>query len=237
MLIAQFRSGDPLSSDAFIEAINKTAAKEIDRENGNTPLHYACCCAAPLKVVKALLKANKSAASVKDSDGNIPLVGAVANGAGADVVQALINAFPGGVTARQGQHTLLHSACCNGASEATVAVLLKAWPAAARERDADGNTPLHFAAAGKANLGVVEALIKEYPEAATLKGQMGRLPLSLALLCEAPPDTCVAIRDANPGAMREMSLVSDYLNHGYGIIGAATPPTGPTPSTRRQVGK
>ena len=117
---------------------------------------------------------------------------------------------------------------------AVVAALLAAWPEAIRECDADGNTPLHFAAASKASADVVRALVAAYPEAAQLRGQMGRLPLSLAVLCEAPPLSCEVIRDANPDALREMSMVADYLNHGYGVIGAATPPSGPSPAARRQ---
>lgn len=236
-LIDQLRAGLPLKSSAFLKRITASSAGEVDTENGNTVLHYACCGAAPLSVVASLLKANPVAASAKDSDGNIPLSGAVANGAGADVVQALLAAFPDGISVRQAggrQHTLLHSACCNRASEATVTALLAAWPKAACERDTDGNTPLHFAASRKAGAGVVRALLAACPEAAALRGQMGRLPLSLAVLCEAPPLSCEAIRDAHPSALRELCVVADYLNHGYGVIGDETSPSGPGASARKQ---
>ena len=98
-LIAQFQGSGALISANFIKDVEASPAlaKEVDPETGNTPLHFACCGAAPPKVVAALLAAHPKAAEVQDLDGNIPLQGAVANGASAKVVKALLKAHPDGI--------------------------------------------------------------------------------------------------------------------------------------------
>ena len=63
----------------------------------------------------------------------------------------------------------------------------------------------------------MELLLAAFPEAAAMRGQMQRYPLSLALLCEAPPKSVEAIRDAHPEAIRDQSIVADYQNHGMGL--------------------
>ena len=87
-LIACFKDGQRPKAEAIISAAkNKPSlAAEVDAETGNTPLHFACCNGAPLSVVRALLTANKKAAKAVDKEGNLPILGAVANGCGADVV-------------------------------------------------------------------------------------------------------------------------------------------------------
>ena len=101
-LIAKFTSGAPLRSADFVRAVEAkpALAREVDPATGNTPLHFACCGAAPLAVVAALLAAHAPAAGAADHDGNLPLMGAVANGADADVVRALLKAHPAGARAR-----------------------------------------------------------------------------------------------------------------------------------------
>ena len=81
-LIELFKSDAPLLPRDIVSAVEaeSSLATEVDPETGNTALHYACCMAAPLPVVEALLGANKAAARAEDADGNIPLMGAVANG-------------------------------------------------------------------------------------------------------------------------------------------------------------
>ena len=71
-------------------------------------------------------------------------MGAVANGCSSACVQALLNANPGSVRVKKGQHTLLHQAACHNQSAATVEILLAAWPEAAQEVDEEQNAPLHF---------------------------------------------------------------------------------------------
>ena len=83
-------------------------AAEVDAKTGNTPLHFSCCNGAPLAVVKALLAANTEAAKATDSDGNLAIVGAVANGCGADVVKLLLDSHPDSIRVLQSKHTLLH---------------------------------------------------------------------------------------------------------------------------------
>jgi ankyrin repeat protein len=150
-------------------------------------------------------------------------VGAVANDGDADVVHAVLEAYPDGIYWKNGSRaqTLLHFAACHSgrshSPKAVVKVLLDAWPEAAHQVDEDQNTALHLAAAQQAPPDVVQALIDAFPGACQMRGSMNRLPLSLALLCEAPPDSIRAISDAYPGALRDQCMVADYRNHGHGV--------------------
>ena len=70
-LVPFFKTGEALDSKALLAALksNPGASQEVEEETGNTPLHYACCGGAPLKVVQALLAAYPEAASMADSEG------------------------------------------------------------------------------------------------------------------------------------------------------------------------
>jgi len=223
-LIEQFKSPHTrLKSVQFVKDLEAHPewAIEVDLETGNTALHFACCGVAPVGVVKVLLKANPDAAKLKDLDGNLPIMGAVANGCDSSVVVALLKSFPKGIQARSGPHTLLHQAACQAAynndAAKTVEVLIEAWPEASMETDAEGNTPLHFAAACNADIKVVRLLLAAYPKAAAMRGRLDRLPLSLALLCQAPPEVIGELRDAYPDALRDETITADYLNMGFGV--------------------
>merc|ERR1740117_171092 len=96
-LLSRFKEGHNLSSKDFVREIQQDpeAASEICAQSGNTLLHYICCGGdAPLKVVSALLTAYPEAAATCDHDGNIPLVGAISNGCGKQVVQLLLDTWP-----------------------------------------------------------------------------------------------------------------------------------------------
>ena len=218
-LVAMFTDAAQKPSEKqLISAVkgDPSLAKQVDANTGNTPLHFACCNRAPPPLIKALLDAHKGAASATDADGNLPIFGAVANGCDAAAIKMLLQAFPDGVRAKQGKHTLLHAAASNGQTAEVAELLINAWPEAAAERDDEGSAPLHFAAACQAPPAVVHALLKACPEAAQWRGQMQRLPLSLCLLCEAPPASVEAIRDAYPTAQRAFEIVADYQNKGQG---------------------
>ena len=75
------------------------------------------------------------------------------------MVQVLLDANPECIRARQGRHTLLHSAACNAQSADVVQLLVSIWAGAAAERDEEGNAPLHFACACQASPAVVKALL------------------------------------------------------------------------------
>jgi len=219
-LLTRFKEGHNLSSKDFVREIQQDpeAASEICAQSGNTLLHYICCGGdAPLKVVSALLTAYPEAAATCDHDGNIPLVGAISNGCGKQVVELLLQANPEGIRWTSGGHTLLHFAACNNAGLDVVQLLLDTWPEATKERDDEGNTPLHFAAACQAAPDVVCALVDVYPEAAQLTGRMQRLPLNLCLLCKAHPQSYKIIEAAFPGAMYGHSVVPDHFNSGFGV--------------------
>ena len=220
-LLAAFQ-GDQLralQADELIRLVRSkpSLAAEVDAETGNTALHFACCNGAPLPLVEALLASDPGGASKADRDGNLPIMGAVANGCSAAVVRLLLKRHPDGIRSRLGKHTLLHQAACNGQSEETVSALIEAWPGAAAERDDEGNAPLHIAAACQASASVVRAILAACPESATWRGTMQRLPLSLCLLCESPAGAIEAVRDAYPAAQREFEVIGDYQNHGHGL--------------------
>ena len=70
-LVPFFKTGEALDSKALLAALksNPGASQVVEEETGNTPLHYACCGGAPLKVVQALLAAYPEAAGMTDSEG------------------------------------------------------------------------------------------------------------------------------------------------------------------------
>jgi len=210
--------GGSISSDKLLAVLraDKKAAMAVDPATGNTPLHFATCNGAPIKVVAALLEATKGkAASIVSLEGDIPLVGAVANGATLEIVHALLAAYPEGVKHCPHGQTPLHFACCHGQPQ-VVRALLEAWPGAAAVKDAEGNYPLHFAAIHGRSAAIVKELLAAHPDAASKQGHWDRLPLALAVLNGAPANAVIAIRDAYPDALRDVRISNDYMNGPYG---------------------
>jgi len=70
------------------------------KEDGSTPLHLAVARKATLSVLKALIKANATALSVKDGRGRIPLFIAVAVQADIETFKWLLLKYPAGRTTK-----------------------------------------------------------------------------------------------------------------------------------------
>ena len=67
-----FKTGTALDAKGLLSSLksNPGASQEVEPLTGNTPLHYACCGGAPIKVVDALLAAYPDAANMADSEGD-----------------------------------------------------------------------------------------------------------------------------------------------------------------------
>lgn len=75
-------------------------------EDGSTPLHLAVAGKAKFSVLKALVKANDKALSVKDAKGRIPLFVAVAVQAEMETFKLLLLKYPDGRTTKNKQNEL-----------------------------------------------------------------------------------------------------------------------------------
>ena len=75
----------------------------------------------------------------------------------------------------------LHLAACYNASDAIVATLVEAYPAALRVQNSDGNLPLHLAVQFSKSPKVVRRLFKAYPGGWSVPNRWGETPEFKAL--------------------------------------------------------
>eukprot|EP00957_Ditylum_brightwellii_P056146 4256700-Ditylum_brightwellii.AAC.1 len=148
--------------------------------NGNTPLHWACCFGAPVEVVSALLTEWPEAAQEQGLHCQIPLHTACSNKAPVDVVSALLRVWPD--AARQKDvsgNTPLDTACSKEAPVEVVSALLCEWPDATKEMncqyEGNYNFPLHLACC---NYAPVE------PDAVKEENYNGNTPFQLVCVYE-----------------------------------------------------
>ena len=114
--------------------------------------------------------------------GNLPLHAACSFQAGADVVEALLKAYPGGASQPNSAGNLpIHQSAMWQAPLETVELLLMRYPEGATVRNQYGSLPLHMAASNQAKPEVVRLLIDSYPDALHLQNDDGMTPLELAL--------------------------------------------------------
>ena len=113
----------------------------------------------------------------------LPLRYAAENHAPADVVDALLKAYPEGAGEKDEHGRLpLRYAAENHAPADVVAALLKAYPEGAGEKDEYGRLPLHYAVENQAPVEVVDALLKAYPEGAKVKDKDKEMSREEALM-------------------------------------------------------
>jgi len=164
--------------------------------------------------VRYLLSANEAAARIPNAVGELPLHRACKAGAGVEVVQCLLDAYPGAATALSDDlMSPLHHAAAGQAPKPSVELLLSTFPAGARAAASaktkwDGYTPLHFAVEKTTRMrpGVVKALLDAFPEGAQAQTKRHhRLPLYLAA-GGAPPRVLDLLIKANPGALEAKEL-------------------------------
>ena len=117
--------------------------------------------------------------------GNLPLHAACSFQATADVIEALLKAYPGGASQPNGVGNLpIHQAAMWQAPVETVEVLLARHPEGATVRNNHGSLPLHLAASNRAPPEVVRLLIDAYPDALHLQNDDGMTPLDLLMAAE-----------------------------------------------------
>ena len=135
--------------------------------------------------------------------GNLPLHAACSFQAGADVVEVLLKAYPGGASQPNAAGNLpIHQAAMWQAPIETVELLLMRYPEGATVRNQYGSLPLHMAASNQASPEVVRLLIDSYPDALHLQNDDGMTPLELALADDnggaGANDAVVAMLEGRP---------------------------------------
>jgi hypothetical protein len=136
-----------------------------------TMLHWSVLSKASYELTLTLAKACPSAASIKCA-GRMPLHNAVEMGVSVEIVDCLLEAFPGATKVRVGQGKSaglpLHWACRpdSKALIATVKTLLDVDSSAAKEVDGAGKLPLRFCYEWDAPAEMTNLLHDAYPEAA-----------------------------------------------------------------------
>jgi len=131
--------------------------------------------------------------------GNLPLHAACSFQATADVVEALLRAYPGGASQPNSAGNLpIHQAAMWQATTDTMELLLGKYPEGATVRNQYGSLPLHMAASNQASPEVVRLLINAYPDALHLQNDDGMTPLDLALADESASEAVVAMLEGRP---------------------------------------
>jgi Ankyrin repeats (many copies) len=131
--------------------------------------------------------------------GNLPLHAACSFQATADVVEALLKAYPGGASQPNATGNLpIHQAAMWQAPVETMEVLVSRHPEGATIRNQYGSLPLHMAASNRATPEIIRLLIDAYPDAVHLQNDDGLTPLDLALADEAPNEQITAMLEGRP---------------------------------------
>ena len=101
-----------------------------------------------------------------------------------DLIEALLNAYPEGCTAKEGSGSNpLHLACKNCLPLDIIATLLTKYPKATRVKDQIGRLPLHLACASGTELSVVKILMDAYPASCSMKDYNGHTALTYVDYC------------------------------------------------------
>ena len=163
-----------------------SAIMHQDANNSFTPLHLVCKTEGtrqvPVQVVQLLLRCNRRAASVTDSEQYLPLHHACEMGSSLEVIEALIEAYPDAtkaMTRKQDSAISLASTCNKSVN--TVKLLIKLNPAALTRRNDYGFAPLHCVCrAHQPRMGIVQALVDACPSSVILQNNSRQTPINLA---------------------------------------------------------
>ncbi|KAL7446872.1 hypothetical protein ACHAXM_011443 [Skeletonema potamos] len=160
----------------------------------NTPLHLACRRQPPPAVIRALLNASPSEASIRrTTDGLTPLHFAVYCGAGLEVVNLLVESMTqccmlraSGANINNNYHPTSAAAAganhLDGRNTITTNELSSSSPPPTRLLDRRHRTPLHCALSGfrtPVRPSIVRTLLRVDPQSATMEDERGRTPLTL----------------------------------------------------------
>mmetsp|Transcript_5110 Transcript_5110/g.6729 ORF Transcript_5110/g.6729 Transcript_5110/m.6729 type:complete len:291 (+) Transcript_5110:2-874(+) len=183
----------PVSTiDALVTAY-PSAVYKADLKRGLLPIHLACCCDAPLAVVRYLLKAHPQSLYVKDKEGNLPIhyVSSMTtkNAKNASKVLSFLVEQDGVIcgTPNMKEKLPLHLICARWESTneilslSSIEEVIKAFPDAVVKRDCRNKLPLHIACAMTSpRLDLIELLLKECPETiSSHDGSTKQTPLQL----------------------------------------------------------
>lgn len=133
----------------------------------------------------------------------LPIHEAAVGGAPLEVMQALVAAYPEGLTQIESsyQRMPLHCACRKNAIPRVIQLLSEAQPEACLAADSLGRLPLHYALSNGADPAVVAVLMDCRPEAARGLDQRGWTPLHVACSMGATVPVVKSILDAYPEAV------------------------------------
>uniref|UniRef100_A0A7R9WIX1 Uncharacterized protein n=1 Tax=Pseudictyota dubia TaxID=2749911 RepID=A0A7R9WIX1_9STRA len=142
---------------------------------------------------------------VKDSD-VLPIHEAVSMGAPVNVVKALVEAFPQGLTERESAYRRLpiHIACRHGGDKMdkeVVKYLIGAYPLGVATDDILGRVPLHYTCSNGAEEEIVDMLMTSCAGATRAYDRRGWLPIHVACSVGASYHVVKVMLDAFPASV------------------------------------
>ena len=178
----------------------------------NTPLHLACRRQPPPAVIRALLNASPSEASIRrTTDGLTPLHFAVYCGAGLEVVNLLVESMTSCCSLMTSANNHYQSSAGNNTdgSATTPNEMIpssSSTPPPTRLLDRRNRTPLHCALTGfrtPVRPNIVRTLLRVDPQSSTMEDERGRTPLTL-LFDDYAEEVMEALEeDVTVGELRE----------------------------------
>lgn len=133
----------------------------------------------------------------------LPIHEAAVGGAPVEVMQALVAAYPEGLSQVESsyQRLPLHCACRKNAIPHVIKLLAESQPDACLAADSLGRLPLHYALSNGADPAVVGILMECRPDAARGLDQRGWTPLHVACSMGATTHVVKSILEAYPEAV------------------------------------
>ena len=127
----------------------------------------------------------------KDDEGNLPLHLAIQYGLSLEVVKALVEAYPDGVTVKNNYNRVaLHELVFLDEDDSefprdyvdveVLKFMLEVHPEGSKNTDNLGNLPLHSSIKFDLSLEIIRILILVYPESLLVQNKYGNLPLHKA---------------------------------------------------------
>ena len=222
---------------ALLAAAPKCAAK-ARKSDAALPLHLAVVRAAPLAVIKELIRVHPAAAKRADSSGCLALHHALHSHADTGVMRALLHAHPGAAITKDGEDAYpLHFAVEDGCPVEIVRALLAADKTCARLISINGEMALHAALYHGQTHDVITLLLRSHAAAAKHASNAQWLPLHFALARDAAPETVrmvlaahrpaaahvggdltplhLAAERGNPDVVREIAAACPAAAHHY----------------------
>mmetsp|Transcript_2427 Transcript_2427/g.5640 ORF Transcript_2427/g.5640 Transcript_2427/m.5640 type:complete len:983 (+) Transcript_2427:175-3123(+) len=168
--------------DLLLEA-DPSSIVQKDYSHQCTPLHLVCQGSRiVLPIVRRLLMANHTVASIPDAEHYLPLHHASAIGCDPGIIALLLEDYPqaASVLTRK-QDSALSLACTCNRSVETVRLLIRANPEAMVKKNDYGFAPLHCVCrAYQPRMAIVEELLEACPSSIALKTHAGETPVHLA---------------------------------------------------------